>query len=147
MAQWRSIGFSNSCVASLTKQLFDVIISVASFTGIFNHWKYSLNTPYKAFRHVTTARERRRSVCEVRNRFYTIRVPSPLQAECHSKSTNRSLYITLAASHSKLSKEPQPSYGSITTDTSVLRRCACPNTTLLHDPCDLRHSCYAEPAG
>jgi hypothetical protein len=93
--------FSNFCVASLSKQLFYVIISGAPFSSIFNHLRYSLNTSHKAFRHVTTAREMRRPACEVLSSLDALRLPSPVPEECHSRCTNRTVHITLGVPNSK----------------------------------------------
>ena len=98
---WDVLFFSNSCVASLSKQLFYVIISGAPFSSIFNHLRYSLNTSHKAFRHVTTAREMRRPACEVLSSLDALRLPSPVPEECHSRSTNRTVHITLGVPNSK----------------------------------------------
>ena len=93
--------FSNSCVASLSKQLFYAIISGAPFSSIFNHLRYSLNTSHKAFRHVTTAREMRRPACKVLSSFDALRLISPVPEECHSRFTNRTVHITLEVPNSK----------------------------------------------
>jgi hypothetical protein len=119
--------FSNSCVASLSKQLFYVIISGAPFSSIFNHLRYSLNTSHKAFRHVTTAREMRRPACEVLSSLDALRLPSPVPEECHSRSTNRTVH------------------SSIATDIGVLRQYAYPQTNFLYSLSLLRYSCYSEP--
>jgi hypothetical protein len=73
----------------------------APFSSIFNHLRYSLNTSHKAFRHVTTAREMRRPACEVPSSFDALRLPSPVPEECHSRSTNRTVHITLGVPNSK----------------------------------------------
>jgi hypothetical protein len=86
------------------KATIHVIISGAPFSSIFNHLRYSLNTSHKAFRHVTTAHEMRRPVCEVLNSLDALRLPSPVPEECHSRFTNQTVYITLGIPNSKALK-------------------------------------------
>jgi hypothetical protein len=136
-----AVGVLGTCFFLKLLQLLTLRCVTVKATILCNHFRCTIIfnhlASHKAFRHVTTARDIRSPAYEVLSSFDALHPPSSVPEECHSRSTNRTVHISL--------KVPNSKHYSIATDISVLQQYAYPQTNFLYGLCLLQYSCYSEP--